>query len=267
MSNRPDKLQDYWISQALREIEADDGVVVSVDYRRQGLNKFGRNLDLDTGDRATIWDMGVDNETLVDDNLITHISSSSASDTVQMTIIGHTIDGSGNFTEVKQTRTLAGQTKTALLTPLARVNRCYNSSSTDLVGDVYVYQDTAETNGVPSNLNLAHIKVNLLRQQSNKCQSTTADGEYLLIMSFDASVQKAQAASMDVEFQVKEPGGVWRERAVVGTVKNTGGALQLHMRPYLIVRPNSDFRLLAEGFTNSTFCVGQIQGVFASVVD
>ena len=156
MTVRPDKLQDYWISQALREIEADDGVVVSVDYRRQGLNKFGRNLDLDNGDRATIWDMGVDNETLVDDNLITHISSSSAADTMQMALVGHTKSG-GVFTEVKQTRTLAGQTKTPLLTPLARVNRCYNSSATAMVGDVYVYQDTATVAGVPSDLNQVEV--------------------------------------------------------------------------------------------------------------
>lgn len=84
------------IQQAINEIYATYGDVVSVGQKAKSLTKFGRNVEVGTS-FSTIWFTGQDqaNETYVADNVnsIDSISSSSGSDTMQVTIEGHTMSG------------------------------------------------------------------------------------------------------------------------------------------------------------------------------
>jgi hypothetical protein len=81
---------------------------------------------------------------------INTISSSSASDTHDITIVGLDI----NYAEVTQTATLSGQTPVTLTTPLYRINDIYNDFGTTgaaTVGTVYVWvSGGGATGGVPN---------------------------------------------------------------------------------------------------------------------
>ncbi len=90
----PLPIQDYNIYHAIDIINDTYGVNVSVENKKKDLLKFGRNPLVGTT-RATIMDLptGVLHETYVSTNAITTISSSSTSDTRQVTVEGHTISG------------------------------------------------------------------------------------------------------------------------------------------------------------------------------
>ena len=121
--------QDYHVDQAIREIKATYGDIVSVSRKAKSLLKFGANFDLaSSGTAETVWAQGGD-ETYVSANSIDKFSSSSGDDTGTMVVEGHTIDGSGEFTFVTQSVTLQGQTEASLTTPLARSSRLYNTLS------------------------------------------------------------------------------------------------------------------------------------------
>ena len=136
---------------------------VSIHDKEKFLYKFGANPSVGTT-RATLWYTGQDqaNETYVADNTnsIDTISSSSASDTEVVTIEGHTMSG-GDKTFVVQTATLNGQNKVTLGTALNRCTRVYHAgqSTTDLVGEIYVYEDTTITSGKPTDTTKIHITV------------------------------------------------------------------------------------------------------------
>jgi len=117
------------------------------------VQKFGNAPDFDTGDgEVTIWDGAEDgtawelmNYVYSTSADIDSISSSSAADTQDITIVG--LDS--NYAEVTQTVTLNGQTRVALSTSLIRVYRAYNENSTDLAGHVFVYVNGTTTGGIP----------------------------------------------------------------------------------------------------------------------
>lgn len=126
-------MSDADIKHAINLIYSTYGDRVSVDAKRKDLVKFGRNPAADTS-AQTVWNQG-GNETYVSTNAIDSISSSSTSDTGTVSIEGHTISGS-DLTFVVQSKTLTGQTKATLDTPLARCTRVYNTGTADFVGDI-----------------------------------------------------------------------------------------------------------------------------------
>ncbi len=100
---------------------------------QSGVNKFGANKEITAGTSEDIWDVGgaypfPDNGTAP----ITHIHSSSASDTEPIEIQG--LDINGDLTV--ETITLNGTTLTALTPPLWRVFRLKNMGTSDLIGTV-----------------------------------------------------------------------------------------------------------------------------------
>lgn len=118
------------------------------------IHKFGNAPDFDTADGdVTVWDGAEDGttwENMVYDYSTTadidRISSSSTSDTINITVYG--LDS--NWNEVTQTITLTGQTPAPLSTNLIRVFRMVNTNGTDLVGHVFCFVNVATTGGVPN---------------------------------------------------------------------------------------------------------------------
>ena len=115
------------------------------------IHKFGNAPDFDTGDGyVTIWDGANDGtvnimqytySTTAD---IDSIVSTSAADTVAVEIQG--LDA--NYNVSVQTITLNGQTRVAFTTSLIRVFRMKNMGSTNLVGIVSCYVNSAAPGGV-----------------------------------------------------------------------------------------------------------------------
>lgn len=256
------------IRQGLNEILSTYGADVSVNGKAKSLLKFGRNPNVGTVSTGyTIWSTGADqaNETYVATNInsIDKISSSSASDTQQVVIEGHTESGS-NKTFVVQTATLNGQNKVTLTTPLNRVTRIYNNGSTDFAGAIYVYEDTAIVSGKPSDTTKIHCGVALGHNQSEKASTSLSSGDYWLITNFYAgNVTKATTStSTDVRLQIRRNGKVFREVSTltVGTAdENTR-----QFDPFIIAPANSDIRLVAVSTAGNQEIVGGIQGYLAS---
>ena len=138
----------------LRVTDAESGLAIAKGdvTGHSFVHKFGRAPDFDTGDgEVTVWSGANDaltNEmqynysaTAIIDSLV----SSNSGDTQAIKVEG--LDSS--YALVTQTITITGQTRKALDTNLIRVNRLINVGSTDIAGNVYCYEDTALTAGVP----------------------------------------------------------------------------------------------------------------------
>lgn len=259
---------DYKIKHAIDIAQETYGDTISVDDKKKDLLKFGRNPNVGTAVTGyTLWSTGVDeaNETYVaaNTNSIDTISSSSSSDTVEVTIEGHTESG-GDKTFVTQTATLNGQNKVTLTTPLNRATRVYNSNSTNLVGNVYVYQDTTISAGKPTDTTKIHLTVRAGKNQSEKASTSLSSTDYWIITSFRGSVLEKTSAFADVELQVRQAGSVFRQTEDVTASSGNSGIFQFN--PYLVVPKNSDIRLVGVAGSSGTDVSGSIQGYLASVV-
>jgi len=116
------------------------------------IHKFGKAPDFDIVDGyVSMWDgassLGL-NAMLYTYSLtaiIDSLSSSSTGDTQLIEVQGLDV----NYNLVIQTIALTGQTRVALTTSLIRVFRLKNVGSTDLAGDVFCFENTPLTAGVP----------------------------------------------------------------------------------------------------------------------
>lgn len=163
------------------------------------VHKFGNAPDFDTADgEVTIWDGAQDAtawelmryvySTTAD---IDSLSSSSASDTQEITIQGLDI----NYQLVSQTITLNGQTRVALTTNLIRVFRAYNYNSSDLVGHVFVYVNGTLTGGVPNTNADIRVIVDPDNQQTEMVVYTVPAGKTAYMRSWYMATAGGNKAS------------------------------------------------------------------------
>jgi hypothetical protein len=119
------------------------------------IHKFGKASDFDAADGfVTVWDGAEDGEPYEAMNItysttddIDYLSAEDNGDTQEIEIQGLDV----NYDLVVQTKNLTGQTPVALDTPLIRVFRMKNISSTNLASHVFCYVSagTTVTLGVP----------------------------------------------------------------------------------------------------------------------
>lgn len=230
---------DFWMREAINVIESTYGDRVYL--KAKNLLKFGASDLIDTT-YELVWNQGGE-ETDPTSNAITHISSSSLADTESMTIEGHTIDGNGDFTFLVQTVTLAGQTKTALSTPLARSSRLYNNDTVPLVGDVYVYEDDTLSFGVPTTAANIHLKILAGDQQSFKAKTTISKDDYFIVTGGYGSIREKTATVVDFQLEVRQKGSIYRPALTIST---NGPPIVFPFKPYIIVPANADVRVTAE---------------------
>ena len=257
------EVPDGRLVQAEREIESTFGDRVSIDRKAKSLIKFGRSAELGTIGLETVWAVG-GNETYVSANTISHISSSSALDTQEIYVEGHTVD-SGEFTFVTQTATLSGNTKVSLSTPLARVSRISNNDSTEVAGRVVVYEDTTVSGGVPTDETKIHIDLVDGHQQSFKAATTLSNEDYYVMTGFYGAVSAKQSAAVDFYVEIRNPNGVFLPKACF-TASSSGGNSDVSLDPAIIVPKNSDIRVRCETETNNAVVFGIFKGYLAKVM-
>jgi hypothetical protein len=138
----------------LRVTDAESGLAIAKGdvVGHTFIHKFGRAPDFDTADGAvTIWDgaedVGLDEMqyTYSTTAIIDSLSSGDNGDTQDIEVQG--LDA--NYTPVTQTITITGQTRKALDTNLIRVNRLTNVGTTDVAGNVFCYENTTLSAGIP----------------------------------------------------------------------------------------------------------------------
>ena len=261
------EVPDGKLVQAEREVQRTYGDVISIDKKAKSLIKFGKSGDLTANNALeTIWTVG-GNETYVTGNTIAYISSSSSSDTEEITIECHTVTGTGVnsvFTFVTQNVTLNGQTPVALSTPVARVSRAYNNGSSELVGRVVVYENTSVSNGIPSDVTKIHIDIPAGFQQSFKSATTFSSSDYFILTGAYGSVSKKQAASVDFYLEERQAGKVFRQLGSF-TASSDGGAFDIEFDPSIVIKKNSDVRFRADTSTNNSVVFAIFKGYLASV--
>ena len=259
------EVPDGRLVQAEREIQATFGDVVSIDKKAKSLIKFGKSDDLSANGTSTVWTVG-GHEVYVNDNLITHISSSSAADVYEVLLECHTVSDTGRdakFSFLTQTVTLQGQTKVALPTPVARVSQVFNNNGVELVGRVTVYEDVAITAGVPNDPTKIHIDIPAGLQGSFKAATTFSDEDYYVLTGGFGSVSLKQNAAADFYLEVREVGKVFVQRAAVSA--SSGGPWDIDLDPAVIIPRNADVRITVETDTNNAVVFGVFKGYLAKV--
>jgi len=259
------EVPDGRLVQAEREIQSTFGDVVSIDKKAKSLIKFGKSADLSANGTSTVWTVG-GHEVYVNDNLITHISSSSAADVYEVLLECHTVSGTGQdakFSFLTQTVTLQGQTKVALPTPVARVSQVFNNNGVELVGRVTVYEDVAITAGVPNDPTKIHIDIPAGLQSSFKAATTFSDEDYYVLTGGFGSVSLKQNAAADFYLEVREVGKVFVQRAAVSA--SSGGPWDIDLDPAVIIPRNADVRITVETDTNNAVVFGVFKGYLAKV--
>tara|TARA_R110000764_G_C11029370_1_gene385300 strand:- start:15768 stop:16568 length:801 start_codon:yes stop_codon:yes gene_type:complete len=257
-----------WVQQAINEVVRQDGRSVSVDLEQQSIHRLGRNLNMTADVPNIIWNVGTADEILpaAGTNPIDRLVSSSASDTGTVELRGHTSDALGNKTFTITSVTITGQTPVVLTTPLHRVVDIIRTGTPKLVGNVFVYENTAVTAGVPGDLTKVHAKIDgaLGYQRGNKAAITISSDVYFFITSWTFSVNRQQTGYCDFTLETKNINEVFREQAVASSSRDTGTDV-ITFRPFLIMKPNAD--LLVRGVASGTGIrsTTEISGVVASV--
>lgn len=251
--------RDPWMEHAKEIIFADDAVNVSVESKNKDLIKFGRHDTVQIA-ATTVMTLptGIYNETYVATDLITSIVSTSGSDTTTVVVEGHTISGT-TLTFVTQTATLNGQTAVLLGTPIARATRAYASGAVDLIGVISVCETDTYTAGVPVTPAGVHLQIRAGENQSEKASTSLSSTDYWVVTSIRCDLLEKTAASVDVELQVRLPGKVWRKVNNITCSESKNGLLEFF--PYIIIKPNSDIRLVAHASANGKSVTGSIHGV------
>lgn len=261
---------DFGIQLAEAEILGTYGDTVSTLSKAKTLLKFGKKDDLGTT-LATIWQSNT-NETYVDSDLIDRVVSSSASDTIEVKIEGHTVTGTGvnqQFTFVVQTATLTGQTPVTLTTPLARVSRMFVTGTSSLVGDVRVFESTSGvTAGVPTDNSKVHIMIkgSVGETQSYKAATTFSNSDYFICTGGFCSVDRKTAATVDFEMQIRTVGSVFRPVARLALDSSAQTSQQITFYPYKVIPKNADIRIVAVSSSAGTEVSAQFAGFIAGVV-
>jgi len=256
----PQPVLDYWLLHAIQVIASTYGDEVSIRSKNKDLHKFGRNELIGTT-KATIQQQpaGVLHETYVSSNLINTIISTSGSDTEEVIIEGFTIDGNNDFTFIKQTLSLTGQTAKALTTNLARVVRVYNNDSTELVGVISVTETDTYTAGVPATNSKVHLQMGAGAQQSAKCSTTISSDDYLILTSLYGDILSKTAAFAEIQLEIRNKGKVFRTITFKGA--SDGHDAERGFKPYLIIPPNSDIRITAVAGSANTDIAAGIEGI------
>lgn len=255
---------DHVLFLARNEIRNLYGHDVDVVSKAKHLRKFGKAT---IGTSSALIAQLPGDPGLETTNAITSVVSSDAADDQTVTIEYHTIDGDGNLTFGVQTATLNGQTPVLLSTPAARVSRLYNSDSTELAGAIAVYEGGAVTSGVPDDSDTVHLQLLAGQQQSYKLQTSTSQYDYWIITYASFSVLRAQTRAVDFEIQIRNQGGVWRPAGLFGGNSSGSSFVLANLDPPLIVRPNSDVRVMATSSGATTTVTGVLGGHFAIRLD
>lgn len=260
------EVPDGRLVQAEREIQSTFGDTVSIDKKAKSLIKFGKSAELSADTIETVWSYG-GHEAYVQDNLIDSIVSSNVVDNQDIYLECHTVEGTGadqKFTFMTQTVTLNGQNRVPLPTPVARVSKAYNNNGTELVGAVYVYQETPLTNGVPQDRTKVHAHIPQGFQQSFKGATTFSNEDYYILTGGFGSVSNKQAASVDFYLEIRTPDKVFRQGAAV-SAGSAGGGWDIDLDPCIIIPKNADIRITCETATQGAVVFGSFKGYLAKV--
>ena len=196
------------------------------------IRKFGTHddVDSDTSNEA-IWsyaDVAGDYVFPSDSGETMYISSSSALDTMPIRIQGLDAD----FKEKEQTITLQGQTRLTLDGTWSRINRAFNDDTNDIAGNVFVYTNGANTDGVPNTANTVKGVIENVHNQTLQAIYTVPIDYYFHLSSFHLSCDAKTAntdANLTLKLIVRKKSSVFRTQEIIALSNHSPSVISLDM--------------------------------------
>lgn len=217
------------------------------------INKFGRNPDIDSGTVEDVWSQGGTKQ-YQSAGVSLFASSSNAGDTVDIEMQGLDADG------LRQTQvfTLTGQTKLAIPgTTWLREFVGFNVSSTNLLGDVYIYEDDTLTGGVPNTAANIRIKIDQAKQRTHMAIYTIpATYTGYMLHWYSSLLRNNTAGAANVEIFARNNGQVFTSQNIRGEM--AGGKSDID-HPYPVALPFdplTDLRMVADVTGNANDITG-----------
>lgn len=246
---------------AERQIFREHGDLVSVARTSRMNNQFGRNDSLTSGVPETVWQAGgTENYPPLGTNPINRVVSDNAADTSQIDITTFVDNGFGGLTRVVQRVTLGGTTAVAL-TPCARAERIrLVDGEAALVGNITVFESVTPIN--------VHVNVAAGEQQSYKMAQSTASNEYLIITAVEVGMSRSNAGAVDFVVESRRLGSPFMPMTGRLFRRNDGttdARRDFNSTP-LILRPNSDVRVVATASANGIGATATLFGHYAEII-
>ena len=260
---------NFLIDDAIRRIEDNYGDLVSVKGKRKALRKFGRNANVGQT-RSDVQQFAGSETTLtmLSDNLITKVCTDDPDFTGQMKIEGHTIDSVGLLTFSSQTHTLTGNTPVDLDPPLRDATHIAPASVDNLASGkkVYVFENTATTNGVPNDTSKVHVILDQSYGRSQKAATSISSTDYWIITAVYGGLLKKTSAYADIEMRAGKVG--WMQETLMEIpVYSVGNPYQnLPLSEAIIIPKNSDWVMTASCSTTGCDVIAGAAGVLAKVI-
>lgn len=226
--------------------------------------KFGENPDLDIADgKADIWEFAptVNNYVYQTSAGIHYISSNNAGDTQDIEVEG--LDA--NWEVQRITVTLAGQTKTQIGTgeTFIRVYRARNVGSTDLAGNVYIYEDDTVVAGVPSTNSKVKAYIMNGNNQTLMTQVSVPAGKTGLIKWVQSSLSKKKDGILGVTIHVRPFGQVFQVKESFNVMSSGSSCVHKDFDGIpIVVTEKSDIVMRAEGSADAMAATGSMGIIF-----
>lgn len=225
------------------------------------IDKFAHHdNDINGVQKTELWTLSSNGPYRPASNLITTIIGADAGDNQPCEIEGLTQDSNGDWNIAIQNATLNGQTGVALTPPLVRGYRIFNRGSDDLAGDVYLYDGSSVSSGVPDDLTKvgAHILSGTPdHNQTLMSQFTIPSNYWGFLEVSNIYLANKTAASMTLAFQIRDFNGVFRTQRVLSLNSQGSGAIPFGAQGYIgPFFPKQDMRILIIDTSASGLAVG-----------
>lgn len=210
------------------------------------VRKFGYNTDVDAAE--DVWDYG-GTYPYQTSALSLFASSSHAGDTMTFTVQGLDADWEEQSVDV----TLTGQSQVAITGTWMRVFRAFNSSDTDLQGNVYIAEESLGgdlVGGVPQTASKVKAMVLLADQQTLMALYTIPAGKTGLLFYWRTTIEGSGASflassrAMKIAVQTREnPTGVFRTREKVGLLTSGNSDIERTWEVPLVLPQKTDIKV------------------------
>lgn len=182
------------------------------------VSKSGNNPSIDIGSPEDIWSFG-GLYTFSTSAIIDSISSSDVADTQQIQVEG--LDA--NYDLVIQLINLNGQNRVVLPTPLLRCFGAFNNNSLNLAGDVYIYENTPITGGVPDDPSKVRAYIEQDAQQTEMIIYTVPNNKTLVYTEGHIALSKSIASAAVLTLRSRLIGKIFRvKRSIALNSQGTG---------------------------------------------
>ena len=265
-----------FVKQAIREVYATYGDVVSVVDKKKSLLKFGQNESVGTSEATIMEFLGSEVDvSYPSTNDFDSFSCTDNSFTGYVAIEGHYWSGSLLVFKAQIVQA-NGNTRVALDQALSRVTRmeCYDETEFNASTDqCYVFANTTLSSGVPVDTSKINLLMTAKERQSKKTATSVSSTDYAFITKIYADINKKTSASADIRFRVREigsgtgrrPGGF--KTKLIRTLDSTSKPdFSIDYSPFFVVPKTSDMKLTAEGSTTGVSVSGGIEMLLAKVV-